>query len=55
MPEITVLMPVRNGEKYIKDAIDSVLQQSFEDFEFLIMEGCAKILACNICSMGFFT
>ncbi|MDR3118606.1 MAG: glycosyltransferase [Mediterranea sp.] len=38
MPEITVLMPVRNGGKYIKDAIDSVLQQSFEDFEFLIMD-----------------
>lgn len=38
MPEITVLMPVRNGEKYIKDAIDSVLRQTLTDFEFLIMD-----------------
>lgn len=38
MPEITVLMPVKNGEKYIKDAIDSVLKQSFTDFELLIMD-----------------
>ncbi|MDR2036405.1 MAG: glycosyltransferase [Bacteroidales bacterium] len=38
MPEITVLMPVRNGEKYIREAVDSVLHQSFEDFELLIMD-----------------
>lgn len=38
MLEITVLMPVKNGSKYIKEAIDSVLGQSFTDFEFLIMD-----------------
>lgn len=38
MPEITVLMPVRNGEKYIKDAIESVLKQTFTDFEFIIID-----------------
>ncbi|MDR1503608.1 MAG: glycosyltransferase [Prevotella sp.] len=38
MPEITVLMPVRNGEKYIKEAIDSILKQSFIDFELLIID-----------------
>ena len=38
MPEITVLMPVRNGEKYIKNAIDSVLNQTLTDFEFLIID-----------------
>lgn len=36
-PEITVLMPVFNGEKYLKDAIDSILQQTFSNFEFLII------------------
>ena len=35
MPEITVLMPVRNGERYIKESIDSVLNQTLTDFEFL--------------------
>lgn len=38
MSEITVLMPVRNGEKYIKDAIDSVLRQTLPDFELLIID-----------------
>lgn len=42
MPEITVLMPVRNGEKYIKDAIDSVLRQTLTDFELLILDDGSK-------------
>lgn len=33
----TVLMPAYNAEKYIKEAIDSILAQSFSDFEFLII------------------
>lgn len=35
-PKVTVLMPVYNGEKYLRDAIESILKQSFIDFEFLI-------------------
>ena len=38
MPEITILMPVRNGEKYITESIDSILKQTFTDFELLIMD-----------------
>ncbi len=37
IPKITVLMPVYNGEKYLKEAIDSILNQTFTDFEFLII------------------
>jgi|SRR5688572_26453099 len=36
-PKITVLMPVRDGEKYIAEAIRSVLDQTFTDFELLII------------------
>ncbi|MFH1712580.1 MAG: glycosyltransferase, partial [Candidatus Jacksonbacteria bacterium] len=36
-PNITVLMPVYNGEKYLKEAIESILNQTFVDFEFLII------------------
>ena len=42
MPEITVLMPVWNREEYIKESIDSVLNQSFSDFELLIMDDGSK-------------
>ncbi len=37
IPKVTVLMPVYNGEKYLCEAIDSILNQSFTDFEFLII------------------
>jgi glycosyltransferase involved in cell wall biosynthesis len=36
-PKITVLMPAYNAEKYIGEAITSVLKQSFRDFELLII------------------
>lgn len=37
-PQVTVLMAVYNGETYLRPAIESVLSQTFEDFEFLIVE-----------------
>lgn len=48
-PKVTVLMPVYNGEKYLRDAIDSILCQNFTDFEFLIIndgstDGSQKII-----------
>lgn len=36
--QISVVMPVYNSEKYISDAIDSVLTQSFIYFEFIIID-----------------
>lgn len=36
-PCITVLIPVYNAELYLKQAIDSVLSQTFTDFELLII------------------
>lgn len=37
LPYVTVLMPVYNGESYLTQAIESVLAQTFKDFEFLII------------------
>jgi len=37
-PKVTVLMSVYNGAKYIREAIDSILNQTFKDFEFLIID-----------------
>ena len=38
MSKISIVMPVYNAEKYVSEAIESVLQQSFEDFEFIIVD-----------------
>lgn len=35
---ISVILPVYNTEKYIKEAIESILNQSFSDFEFIIID-----------------
>jgi glycosyltransferase involved in cell wall biosynthesis len=36
--KLTVLLPVYNGKKFVGRAIESVLAQSFRDFEFLILD-----------------
>jgi len=36
-PLVSVLMPVYNGEKYLKEAIESVLHQTYTNFEFIIV------------------
>ncbi len=35
MPKVSVILTVYNCEKYIKEAIDSILDQTFEDFELI--------------------
>lgn len=41
MPKISVVMPAYNAGKYIAQAIDSILGQTFEDFEFIIINDCS--------------
>jgi len=36
--KVTVLMSVYNSEKYLREAIDSILNQTFKDYEFLIID-----------------
>lgn len=38
VPRVTVLMPVYNAEHYLREAINSILAQSFKPFEFLIID-----------------
>lgn len=35
---VSVIMPIFNGEKYLKEAIESILNQTFTDFEFIIID-----------------
>lgn len=47
-PKITVLMPVYNAESYLREAIDSIFNQSFTNFEFLIINDASTDSSKNI-------
>lgn len=38
MPKVSVIMPIYNEEEYLSSAIDSVLNQSFLDFELILVD-----------------
>jgi glycosyltransferase involved in cell wall biosynthesis len=41
-PPISVLMPVYNAERYVAEAVESILAQTFADFEFIIIDDGSK-------------
>jgi glycosyltransferase involved in cell wall biosynthesis len=41
-PRVTVLMSVHNGDRWLRAAIDSVLAQTWRDFEFLIIDDASS-------------
>ena len=42
MPKISVIMPAYNAEKYLREAIDSILGQTFTDFELIVINDCSR-------------
>ena len=38
MPLVSVVMPVFNGERFLAEAIESILSQTFSDFELIIVD-----------------
>lgn len=42
MPKVSIIMPVYNCEKYVGEAIDSILNQTFQDFELIVINDCSK-------------
>jgi len=38
MPRISVVMSVYNNEPYLREAIESILAQTYSDFEFIIVD-----------------
>ena len=37
MPKVSILMPVYNAEQYLSQALDSIVSQSFEDWELILI------------------
>lgn len=41
MPKVSIVLPTYNGEQYIRESIDSVVEQTFKDWELLIVDDCS--------------
>lgn len=40
-PKVSIGLPVYNGEKYLREALDSLLSQTFRDFELIISDNAS--------------
>lgn len=49
-PRVSIGLPVRNGEQYITQAIESLLTQSFTDFELIICDNASTDKTAQICA-----
>ena len=49
IPEISVIVPVYNVEPYLAECIDSILSQTFTDFELLLVDDGSPDRCGEIC------
>ena len=42
MPMVSIVMPVYNGEKYLRESIDSIVSQTFADWELILVNDCSS-------------
>jgi glycosyltransferase involved in cell wall biosynthesis len=49
LPRLSIGMPVYNGEKYLRSALDSLLQQDYNDFELIISDNASTDATSRIC------
>ena len=48
-PKISVVVPVYKGEKYLGECIDSILKQTFRDFELILLDDGSPDASGAIC------
>lgn len=50
IPRVSVAVPVYNGEAFLREALDSVLAQTFSDFELVISDNASTDATPDICT-----
>lgn len=47
-PAVSIIIPMYNVEKYIKECLDSLIAQTFKDFEVIVVDDCSTDKSCEI-------
>ena len=47
-PKISVVCPIFNGEEYLRESVESMLGQSYRDFELLLWDDGSSDHSCQI-------
>lgn len=48
-PKVSIIVPVYNVEKYLHRCVDSILLQTFTDFELLLIDDGSTDKSVDIC------
>ena len=49
MPKLSIILPVYNVEKYLPDCLTSILNQTYDDFELIIIDDGSTDQSLSIC------
>ena len=49
-PYFSIIVPMYNAEKYIRICVNSILMQTFQDFELIIVDDCSTDNSYKICN-----
>jgi glycosyltransferase involved in cell wall biosynthesis len=50
MPKISVIVPNYNHERFLRQRVDTILAQTFQDFELILLDDCSTDNSCSILS-----
>ena len=49
MPFLSVIVPIYNAEQYLEECLDSIMQQTFKDYEVILVNDGATDRSPQIC------